>query len=459
MPSRVRFSMTEMLLGGIKDRPLRSDTLTDAASLFVGRRLLALSAVLILVLWFSLLIWRKSLSQFRVGPLYLIEASTAAIVAVMTLGFVLAGRANIRGLRCNREVVTAVISFCCYCVVRALVEGDLDPQSLLSGVYPLHTVLAIVAASQLNPRAQRFIIITMATLLVTCFIAIPLRSGTYAVLGVDVEAPGETFVYGAAIATALVFIQPIELKVPLVLLLSVTGFLQFQRGVFLNLIVGLLIAAGGWLAIRGLSLRYSFFANFLKGAFLLGILSVVGVAFLRDALKRENARFEVNPKNAILFVQSIWSSDAAVELSVGGTRSHRLEMWQQLIAVGFSDISRALIGKGFRDTPGDELGVSFRVPHNGFITIFYQAGLAGLALFMLVLAAVFRAAMRGASQDLHGRGDYRFRALLLVTLGAFIGDSLAGTIIDSPFTSYLWYTLAGFLLTFLTAVNSAHESV
>ena len=155
------------------------------------------------------------------------------------------------------------------------------------------------------------------------------------------------------------------------------------------------------------------------------------------------SRFELSSINLLKFLGSIFINFEELGGDMSGTRSHRLEMWFEIIEIVSSNPLNLLFGMGFHGEVLDILGVSFRAPHNGFVTIYYRLGIVGIVLFLNVLLSLFLI----IKHQFKSQKDI-YTSLNVLLYGAFIGDILTGTIIDSPFTLYIFIALTSILIAY-----------
>jgi O-antigen ligase len=216
----------------------------------------------------------------------------------------------------------------------------------------------------------------------------------------------------------------------------------FQRGTFLCFALACLLV---FVAARGHDRAGLLKRIVVRGA-IVAVLGIFVAPYVFQYLTGSRyGRFLVTPENILRFMYSIVSSDVDIAGGVAGTRHHRLEMWTAITGLVFSSIKSTLFGFGYGGEVGDALGVSFRAPHNGLITILYRSGMIGVLLLVGLFGALFRVFARGlrwARLD----SPWRWHAATgLIILGALLGDALTGTILDSPFTGMLFYVHAGIL--------------
>ena len=401
---------------------------------------LNLALALLVGLWAALFLWRKSFSYIRVGPAYIIELTALAALGAF-LAYVLM-RADLRfriprdrGLRWTAALA---IVFVGYNVTRAVFSTDMSAKGLIPGIYPAYFVIAALVAANASGEMLR----RAAWVFAAFYFLSPTVSyfngwfiSYFPVLGA-LESPGWTYVYGVSMAMALALVRRPLLSMALFSVYFVTAMFVFQRGTFVC------FALGGFTLLAALRWRQgsAVFSRALVRGGLVGVAGILIAPFAFEFLTgSQSGRFLVTPENMLKFFYSIFTSDVTIGGGAVGTREHRLEMWTAIVKLVFSSIKTALFGFGYAGEVGDALNVPFRAPHNGFVTILYRSGVIGLTLFVGLLLSIFgifaRAVRSGTAES-----PWRWpAALCLIAIGSLVGDALAGTILDSPFTSMMFY--------------------
>lgn len=420
------------------------------------RPLVSIALVILATLWVSLFLWRKTFSYVNIGGLYVIELSVLAAMAAFAvyvfsrseLAFAIP-RDGV--LRMSLFFATALVL---YSMVRAVFSDSISAKGLIPGVYPLYlvivTVLAANASSATLARAAHFFVL--------CFLLAPTvgyLNGFLVDLGLvgSIESPGWTYVYGVTLALSLILIRKPLLSTTLFGIYFLFTLFLFQRGAFVDF-------ALAWLAVF-VAARWRDRIRLSKAALIRGVLvGAIGILLAPFAFELitggQYGRFLVTPWNVIQFFLSIFGSSVDL-VGVIGTRQHRLEMWTEITKLVFSSFPTALFGFGFGGEVGDALGVSFRAPHNGFITILYRGGVIGLLLFVWLLISLFVMFARKLRAVPSDHQQWRHAAVGLIILGSLVGDSLAGTILDSPFTSMMFYIQVGILAALLSRYGAGER--
>ena len=116
-------------------------------------------------------------------------------------------------------------------------------------------------------------------------------------------------------------------------------------------------------------------------------------------------------------------------------------MWQSIIEYNLESTNRFIFGNGMSGEIGDVLGISFRSPHNGLITIFYRLGLIGVLVYIGIIGSllyqIFKYRINSTSVNEFSL-LYRAKIFGLISFGSFLADAMTGAIVDSPFTQYLF---------------------
>jgi hypothetical protein len=395
-----------------------------------------LSLAVLLVLWVALFAWRKTFAYVSVGGLYAIEIAVMlslwlfvqAVLVQPRLSFTVPRNAGIR------RAMWVAAAFVVYNVARASLSAAVNPKGLIPGVYPAYFIITLVIAANTSEAMLRFV----ARALVWMFFLAPLvvYLNRYLIIPTfgAIEDPGATYVYSIAMVFALVLIENRLLSFALFGLYFAFSVLMFERATFAN---AALAAVMLFLASRRRE-KGELTRLFLgRSALYLALLILLAPLALGLLFNLAHARFTVTSGNLVKFFEAIFSTNTGLGLS--GTREHRLDMWAQLLRLAFHSPGTVLFGYGYEGEVGDWLGITFRAPHNGFMTILFRGGIVGLGLYAWFLHALY-GVLRGTMRSLQTGTEARRQAGVgLVILGALIGDTLTGTILDSPFTSWLFY--------------------
>ncbi len=114
-----------------------------------------------------------------------------------------------------------------------------------------------------------------------------------------------------------------------------------------------------------------------------------------------------------------------------GTRSHRLEMWDEAFFQVKENLKRILIGVGYAHEITD---ATFRSIHNGYITIMFRSGLIGLLFFLVFCSQILL--------RLHKNNQL----IALIIFVMMMLDATTGTVLDSPFLSGPIYFITGIFI-------------
>lgn len=413
------------------------------ARVATGITTVALSMVV--ALWVSLFLWRKTFSYITVGGVYIIEFAVVVAFAVLALNVLVQPDLSCRipGEGAVRRVHILTATFVAYCVARAIIGGRITAIAMIPAIYPAYLVAVTILATNVSTRVLRI----AAAVFVAAFFLAPTVSYINGflvqfVFG-SIESPGWTYIYGVTLALSLVLVRRPLVSMMLFAVYLLFALFLFQRGTFVAFAFAWMTA---WVCMRWSERRAMLTAAITRGFAVASVALLMAPFAIEFLTGSRQGRFVVSPGNILKFLLSIVSSDVTLDGGVSGTRSHRLEMWKDIIHLVFSAVDTAAFGFGFAGDVGDVLGISFRAPHNGFITILYRGGVVGLALFLGILFALF-SFLRQALRAAKARSEVQRHAVVgLVILGAMVGESLAGTMLDSPFTSMLFYTQMGVLL-------------
>lgn len=401
-----------------------------------GRAFANVSLLFFFALWLALFAWRKTFSYVNVGGVYVIELMAVTGLWVFAHAVLVRPRLSFavpRDARIKMALSLAAM-FVAYNLVRAALSQEVSAKGLIPGIYPAYFVLALIIATNADDRVVRLV----SRALVWMFFLTPLVMyfNVYIIaprFG-PIEDPGATYVYAVAMMLALVLIRNRLASFALFGTYFAFSVLQFERATFVNAGIAavVLFLASGSNAKRALARLY-----LVKTVIFVALLMIVTPIAVGLLFNAEGGRFLVTSGNLMKFFSSVIGG--GVELGLGGTREHRLEMWAEIIRMVSSTPLTFLFGLGYAGEIGEALDISFRAPHNGFLTILFRGGIIGLALFGCFLFSLYdtlRRTLRSTSASAEAK---REATIGLLVLGALIGDTLTGTILDSPFTSWLFY--------------------
>jgi hypothetical protein len=260
----------------------------------------------------------------------------------------------------------------------------------------------------------------------------------------ETDNPGWTYIFGASLSAILILIENKLTSILLFLVTLIIAIITFQRGVFLCFLLSfpfLIYIEKKVFLIK----LFSISKTFLFSLLLLLLISPIAFKILNTF---NDLRFDISFHNLYLFINSIFSSSAADELGVAGTRSHRLDMWAEVLKLSYENLI-FIFGDGFQQDVGDKIGIQFRAVHNGFVTIFFQDGIIGLILFLYFLFLLYKFYKNYFYINKENPNLILLIRMGIIIFAAMIGDALTGTILDSPFTSWLFYTQSAFLVSLI----------
>lgn len=390
-----------------------------------------------------LLVGRKSFSYAEIGGVYAIELLSFAAVGLFACALIVLNprfRLRLPHSRVLKRASYFALLYVAYNVLRFLLSNNADPKNAVVGVYPIYFVMVYLISLNSNQSSLRSNVNFL-----TFMIAIsPILAVIYSVALADVlgalKTPGGTFTVAASVLAGVFWVQSFFLATAVSFISLVLGFLTYERAVFLNIafavIVSLVLVRRGS-EVLFVRQRFYIFSLFF-------VLTIIALPWL-DFLQGEKVRFQFTYTNIFEFFYSIFSSDVQSVGGLAGTRSHRLEMWSAAMDVWSSSFFSVFFGVGYF---GDVADTAFRNVHNGYVTILYRGGLVSLFLFLFFLFYIFRffltEAISGGRSSLFG---------LALTV-AFSTDILTGTIIDSPFTSYIFYAYIAVLAAYLDRLKA-----
>jgi len=248
-------------------------------------------------------------------------------------------------------------------------------------------------------------------------------------------SPGNTYVYAVALLIGIFVLEISIVSIVLILGTIIFAFVLGERATFLNIVVGASII----ILFSNKSSSKVYLFKRLVPALGLFMMIFFALPFINDFILNlfSEMRFDFTHQNIINFFKSILSS--APDLVGAGTRFHRLEMWSNIVGEWLSSPSTFFFGTGYVGNVALEI---FRNPHNGFLTLIKRGGLINIVLYASFIIYLIR-----AIKETHG--DKKTMAFGLASLGAFLGDAATGTIIDSPYTSCIFYAQIALILAYL----------
>lgn len=391
--------------------------------------------------------WRKTFSYINIGGIYIIEFTLMIILSIGFISFFLKKRPTFY-FPTNKKVKISIFLaflFIFYNLIRAILSSSINPKGLIPGIYPIIYIVLVLLSQNSEEKVRSAVYKVMNIFYVYCFLVYIINSVLVAPFFGDIEAPGWTYIYGVGMASSLLLVRNSVVSLLLFGVTFVLALISFERASFVNFLFSVSFIFFSFSRLSKIYFLKSVIIKILSSTILFIFLSPVLINFFFDL---EVIRFEITPSNIINFFYSIFSSE--IDLSSGfgglsGTRDHRLEMWSAIVSKVFESPITTFFGFGYKGEVLDILQVSFRAPHNGFVTILYRGGLIGLftyLFFLFSLLYIFYSFVRSGIN--YKDKEVAFWAIIL--LGAFIGDASTGTIIDSPFTSFLFYAQMGILV-------------
>ena len=371
----------------------------------------------------GLFLYRKPFSYLNVGGIYVIELFTA----FMLLSIIF----RINKIKLRRDLVSLFIALCLFVFYGLFVSlgTSFSPKLIIVYLYYGYLIIYILYSSLLR-RSYRDALTRNINLLFTnplLWIVVTLALEPF--FGKAV-APGQTLVYGVGLAYSLDFKGSHKKKVYYLVSTLGASLYLMERASFLNGVLVFLVFS----FIKGnLDIKKILYFGFRL------VFGVICLAFFAPILfdlvfPGVFTRFDLNPTSLLNFFISIFGGRWGVEGSdMIGTRAHRLSMWVELLKLIHSDWRYSLFGFGFEKEIGEYVGIAFRAPHNGYITLLFRLGYIGLSMFLVIIIMI----LSQLKKLVHMHPIF-----LMVFLG-FLVDALTGTAFDSPFTLGLVFSIIG----------------
>jgi len=218
-------------------------------------------------------------------------------------------------------------------------------------------------------------------------------------------------------------------RTTLLVCLSLAGYLtSMERGALLGILGVCFILLVYWrLWYRRLSVK------------VVGILAGLSFAFAILLLTDIDAPFLTNARDQGELVKTVFGTSEVLEHKEG-TRAHRLEMWQSIIqATVAKDV---VFGQGLRNRLVD---VSFKNPHNSFISIFGFLGLVGLSLAVTLYMGIPIALLHLSTRP-RRRQEQDVLVFYLCCVCGFYSAAFFGPTLVSPFSALVWNFIYGAML-------------
>lgn len=325
---------------------------------------------------------RKTFAYIGIYPVYIVDISLLFIYKINWKRFFL------------------VVPFFLFGIFTILETEDLN----LKALYPFLSIVYIIIIRSSGVASKALLVRLLRWYPLIFLIRLPLYYLGYIIY------PGETFVL------PLLFVFAIRLRLSHVILLSylLCIFLTFERGTILNtFIASLFLVKRSSISLKSI-LRWVWLLIIL-----LGTMPIVG-QLLGNYY---DLRIDFSIGEIVDFILSIFGLDNGSNESLSGTRNHRFEMWLLLIREMYvGGTSRFFLGVGFSGEILDLIGIGFRAPHNGYVSIFVRMGLVGLLCYITSLLGILK--------------DLRLRESKVILL-IYCMDMLVQTTIDSPFVPFM----------------------
>ncbi len=384
--------------------------------------------------WCGLFIGRKTFSYISISGIYIIEFTLLVSIILLIIRMFRSPINNLARLSIySKLILISSLLFIIYNILRALFSDDINFKGLIPGIYPVIFLITFFIA--INSNYNNLIKINRIILLfylngwlISLFVSNVLQN----IFGA-IEAPGWTYVYGVSLTSSLLIPNNKIKSIFIFILNFLFAILLFERASFFNFILSFLFTLFIFKNSIPRNIIFNSFSKIFIAIFIGLLLAPLALNFLFDA---SNFRFDLDTKNILNFFYSIVNSNADIGAGLSGTRDHRIDMWKELFEYVSSNISTIIFGIGYKGEVLDILGVDFRAPHNGFVTIFVRGGLAGLFFYTFFLITIF---YKIKEKGIETNATFQSKLIAMIVFLSFIGDALTGTIIDSPFTSFIVY--------------------
>lgn len=373
------------------------------------------------ILILGLFLYRKPFSYLSLGGIYIIELFTALMMVIVIV--------RINRLILRKDLLLILMAsgfFVLYGILMSL-RTSFSPKLIIVYLYYSHLIIFVLYVSLLRPTYRIWLLRNIYLLFTNPLLWIVLTLILEPILGKAI-APGQTLVYGVGLAYAFYYNGNRLYK--LYYLVSALGasLILMERASFLN---GVLIFLFFSLLEGSLNIKKVLIFSLRLVVGLIGFIlfaPVIVNLFFPDVF----TRFELNSTNLLNFFMSIFGGDFSVKGSdMHGTRSHRLMMWMELLKFIHSDWRYWLFGFGFEKEIGEYIGIEFRAPHNGYLTLLFRLGYIGLTLFFTIVAMML-SKLKSVARE---------HPIYLMVLLGFLMDALTGTAFDSPFTLGLVFSI------------------
>lgn len=410
-----------------------------------------------------LMLMRKTFSYYSFAGLYAIEI--LMFLAVLVYACIVLSK-NIALADCANQMyrfgLPALLVFSGYSIIRAMIAPSIDLQNLIPGIYPAYIFIIVLFALAATDIARQNVLIYFVLLFALSPFVPYLSALILTPLIGPIESPGWTYVYAVAAGIGFFCFKQTWLRLGLFFLALIGALLAFERGTFVN--IAMVFCVVWWVRYRNFRLTKKRH-KVLSALLLVSVLGIIAFPYIfRVFFGGRGGRFDVTLENLLGFFTSIFSSDVSVSGSaanagLAGTRNHRLVLWAEALERVFSNPLHVAFGVGYHDNVAQS--VTFRAVHNGYITVFYRNGLVGLG----VLGYAFLKMLNGFRLKFQSYSDrlvVKAGLLGVIALAGVLGDALTGTIIDSPFTSFIGYAAIAVSIAILIKAepeNLTHENI
>lgn len=430
--------------------------------MLVRQRILINAAVIFLaIFWCFLHIWRKLFAYIEFMGIYITEW---ILLLTLLLFFIYAFlRSRILNIFSYSDYFSSsmklTLIFVIYGSLIAILNININPIAFIPIAYLAYLPIFYIVFKESDKWVkEKFLRLT-----ILFYILIPLLfHGVRGYLLYDftsslpgLDDAGWTFTYGVALTTSLVLITNRFYRYIAFFVCLLGAIALFQRGAIFCFIISYALV---FMADRSPRKYISLFVEIFI-LILTTILAVILVSNILTTFSAIELRFDLNPYSFGQFILSIFINDVDISGTGTGnslsTRTHRIEMWLDIINYNFRSLGSFLFGNGFSGEVGDVLGISFRVPHNGFITVFYRTGIIGLIIFIALLISLITKFFRYTPNDNFSNSA---RIFGLTLIGSFLGDCFTGTILDSPFTLFVFLCNLSLTMAFLNRRNLTERS-
>jgi O-antigen ligase len=365
------------------------------------------------------LIFRKTGAYFHVGPLYILE---------LFMGLSLLFFSSICLKKRDVYVFLMITAFIAINLLSIVVNGlPTDIKNITVGFYPIYIYLGYVFAAK-----NSLSIVKVEWILLFLFALTPLLhdivGNILLMFGHRLELAGNTLVYPLSVLFAFILLVrsvyiPVALLLILLFLYNVVNLLVLdQRAALLGMLI---ISTLYIFKARGIDAIKAHILPVILGVFAFSVvILMIFSSEINDMLSQ--TRYGGLDRLPDYFLSIVGQSEIGT-----GTRSHRLEMWDEALYQVKKNIKSILIGVGYAHEITE---ATFRSIHNGYVTIIFRSGLIGLLFFLVFCAQIL----------LRLHKDNQLIALIIFVM--MMLDATTGTVLDSPFLSGPIYFITGIFI-------------